>query len=155
VVSISFAMKNQFTLAFIAILVSCGKSDPKNQNNHDEWDKSNATEIRPDDPGLIHSKKLTEENLPYFISEFSKKHNQEFYVKLKISESGQDEHIWLKILDIDGGNSYGTIENDPAYFKQIKYGDTLKINIYEAEDIIINRNDSIIFGSFLQQEINK
>ena len=145
-------MKSIFTLALLVILISCGKSEPQAQNNQDEWDKNNTREINADSPELVHSKKLTKENLPYFISEFRKGQEGDFYAKLMLSESGNSEHIWLEILSLDGENSYGIIDNEPTYFKQIKYRDTLNININEAEDIMILKNDSLVFGGFLQQQ---
>ncbi|MFL9844784.1 DUF2314 domain-containing protein [Flavobacterium rhizosphaerae] len=93
--------------------------------------------------------------MPYFISEFKKKNKDTFFAKFKISETDATEHIWLMMLRIDNDRSYGIISNEPAGLKHIIYGDTLTINIWHAEDIMIIRNDSIYFGGFLQKEMEK
>jgi len=138
-----------FTFVIVVCLYACSKSGK--QNTQDEWDKNNTREIFADNPDLVRSKKLTKEKLPSFISEFNKDRGDGFYVKLKLTESGKYEHIWLRILSIDGENSSGVIDNEPTYFNEIKYGDTVNVNINEAEDIMIYKNDSLILGGYLQK----
>jgi len=138
-----------FSFVTLVCLYACNKNE--RQNKQDEWDKSNTREIFADSPDLVRSKELTKEKLPYFISEFNKVRGDGFYAKLKLAESGKYEHIWLRILNIDGENSSGIIDNEPTYFTEIKYGDTVNVNINDAEDIMIYKNDSLILGGYLQK----
>lgn len=57
------------------------------------------------------------------------------------------------ILSLNDENSVGLLSNEPKYFKNIRYLDTITFDIKKAEDLTIMKNDSVIFGSFLQNEI--
>ncbi|WP_452232648.1 DUF2314 domain-containing protein [Lacinutrix sp. MEBiC02595] len=144
------------TLAFVlfGIYVAQDKYEPENEQT--EWDKKNTREIDSNDKLLNETKQTAELNLPYFISEFKNKENSEtdFFAKVKITENENIEHIWVQLLDLNEDNSIGLLSNVPTNFKELKYLDTLTFNINKAEDLMIMRNDSIIFGGFLQAELD-
>jgi len=125
------------------------------ENNQTEWDKNNMRDINSDDKLLIDSKQTAKSNLPYFISEFQKKSNTDFFTKIKLTENGKTEHIWIEILSLDNDKSIGLLSNVPKYFKNLKYLDTVTFDINKSEDLMITRNDSIVFGGFLKTELEK
>ena len=122
-----------------------------------EWDLDNTREIYQDDEALINSKILTQKNLAYFISEFKIKNEaeDEFYVKVRMTEDDKSEHMWLNILKLDGNQSIGLLDNVPLKFKKLKYLDTVKFDINKAEDLMLYRSDSLILGGFLLSESQK
>ncbi|HRV55136.1 MAG TPA: DUF2314 domain-containing protein, partial [Mangrovimonas sp.] len=70
-------------------------------------------------------------------------------------ENGKTEHIWIEILSLDNDKSIGLLSNVPKYFKNLKYLDTVTFDINKSEDLMITRNDSIVFGGFLKTELEK
>ena len=142
-------------LAFVlfGIYVVQDKYEP--ENNQTEWDKNNTRQIDSNDKLLNETKQTAQLNLPYFISEFENKGKSEtdFFAKVKIAENENVEHIWVQLLDLNQSNSIGLLSNVPSYFKKLKYLDTLTFDINKAEDLMIMKNDSIIFGGFLQAEL--
>ena len=114
-------------------------------------------DFNENDKSLINSIKLSKQNLPQFLSEFDKteKDNENYFAKLKLSENRKTEHIWIEILSLNNENSIGLIGNEPKNLKKLQYLDTVKFDIQKAEDIMIIKNDSIIFGGFLKSELDK
>ena len=127
------------------------------ENNQTEWDKNNTREIDSSDKLLNETKQIAELNLSHFISEFKNKDKSgnDFFVKIKLSEDDKVEHIWIQILNLNDDDSIGLLSNEPTHFKKLKYLDTLTFNINKAEDLMIMKNDSIIFGGFLQSKLDK
>lgn len=139
-------------ILFVAYLI---KNNLVSNNNQSEWDKNNTRDIQSNDKLLNKSKKITEQKLPFFISEFKNKNKSEydFFTKIELTEDEYTEHIWIWVLSLNDENSVGLLSNEPKYFKNIRYLDTITFDIKKAEDLTIMKNDSVIFGSFLQNEI--
>ncbi len=130
------------------------KKQSKNKNLT-EWDIENIRNINSNDNALAESKISTQKALSNFITEFENNdRNKEFYAKIKLTENDLIEHMWLIVLTLNGENSKGIVDNEPLKFKNIKYLDTLKFNIKEAEDLMIYENDSLIMGGFLMSILN-
>jgi|GEM_PF-2002338 len=144
-------------IAFILFKIYVAQDKYNLENNQTEWDKNNTREINANDKLLNNSKQTTQINLPYFKSEFKTKDKSktDFFTKVKLTENEKTEHIWIYILNINNDKSIGLLYNEPTYFKNIKYLDTITFDINKAEDIMIMKNDSILFGGFLQAEMEK
>ena len=146
-----------FTIIILAIifLAYLIQNNLVSNNNQSEWDKNNTRDIQSNDKLLNKSKKITEQKLPFFISEFKNKNKSEydFFTKIELTEGEYTEHIWIWILSLNDENSIGLLSNEPKFFKKIKYLDTITFDINKAEDLTIMKNDSVVFGGFLQAEI--
>ncbi len=149
-------MKTTITAFFLLIvLASCNFGS--NQSGSGEMITEGVRGFEEDNPILLESIKRTRDSLPYFISRF--KSNTDdltwFSGKFEVHEGSLEEHIWLEILEIDGENSVGVIINEPYSFQKIKYLDTINFDISKAEDIMILKDGSILFGNFLERLLTK
>jgi uncharacterized protein YegJ (DUF2314 family) len=70
---------------------------------------------------------------------------QGFSVKLKISDSGHDEHFWCN--DIQGNSEKATcvIDNDPQFVKTVHAGQRVEVDNNMITDWLYLRDD-LIFG---------
>ncbi|MEX0287514.1 MAG: DUF2314 domain-containing protein [Flavobacteriaceae bacterium] len=157
-------MKNNSRIYFIVIAASIAiyglywlKNRSVESRIESDWDINNTREIDVDDEALAKSERMAQKNLSYFIAEFRNKNDNsnEFYVKVKLTEDGVVEHMWIDILELDGDQSIGLLDNDPLKFKRLKYLDTVKFDINKAEDLMMYENDSLKLGGFLQAELGK
>lgn len=126
-------------------------------NNQTEWDKQNTRKLDSNDVVIRNAMQHTKDSLPSFIKYYNDRiiNNGSFFVKIPLSENNNIEHMWLKIINLDATRSSGLLENEPAYLKNVRYGDTIHFDINDAEDLIIERNDTIYFGAFTDQELSK
>lgn len=127
------------------------------QDSTKEVMNNNIVEFSSEDKLLKSSIEKTRDSLRKFISEFENNQDKDklFLTKVELFEGNISEHIWLEIVKLDNQNSVGLINNDPIDFKKYKYLDTVHFNINKSEDIMIVKNDSILFGGFLLKELNK
>nr|WP_299169557.1 DUF2314 domain-containing protein [uncultured Allomuricauda sp.] len=142
-------------IGFFLIKNFVSKENDETKNTQTEWDKNNMREIEPEDKLLVEIKQETKLHLSYFISEFKKSSKSDFFAKVKLTENEKTEHIWVEILKLDNDKSIGLLGNEPKYFKNMKYLDTLTFDINQSEDLMIMENDSIVFGGFLQAALKK
>ncbi len=136
----------------VTIALAGCKNTPEEQAPDDLFNEEGVRMIDEDDAYLQESIRITENNLPIFISQFEENKDPDrwFMAKLELHEGEYEEHIWIEILDLDGKTSKGLLANEPFSFERLKYLDTVYFNIYKAEDIIITKGDSIIFGNYLE-----
>jgi uncharacterized protein YegJ (DUF2314 family) len=157
-------MKRKYLLIFAIIILAVIAVKlilPEKKSIEDEiisnWDKENTRDIYLDDEALINSKKLTQKHLQQFKQEFKNKRDSidEFYVKVRLTENELAEHLWINILDLNKDQSLGLFDNEPLKIKSLKYLDTIRFDINDAEDLMLFKNDSLKLGSFLQSELEK
>jgi uncharacterized protein YegJ (DUF2314 family) len=157
-------MKRKYLLIFAIIILAVIAVKfifPEKKSIEDEiisnWDKENTRDLYLDDEALINSKKLTQKHLQQFKEEFKNKRDSvdEFYVKVRLTENELAEHMWINILDLNKDQSIGLLDNEPLKIKSLKYLDTIRFDINDAEDLMLFKNDSLKLGSFLQSELEK
>jgi len=157
-------MKRKYLLIFAIIILAVIAVKfifPEKKSIEDEiisnWDKENTRDIYLDDEALINSKKLAQKHLQQFKEEFKNKRDSvdEFYVKVRLTENELAEHMWINILDLNKDQSIGLLDNEPLKIKSLKYLDTIRFDINDAEDLMLFKNDSLKLGSFLQSELEK
>jgi uncharacterized protein YegJ (DUF2314 family) len=162
--NISNKISNLLMIGIIAIVVFVlfgvyvvqDKYEPK--NNQSKWDENNTRLVDSNDILLNETKRIAQLNLPYFISEFKKNEDTsqtDFYTKIKITEDEQIEHIWIYILSLNENSSVGLLSNVPKYFKKLKFLDTISFDIKKAEDLMIMKNDSVVFGQFSHTKLEE
>jgi uncharacterized protein YegJ (DUF2314 family) len=83
---------------------------------------------------------------PYYNS-FSLK------VKFPYGE-GNFEHIWLKEITKKKGKYEGIVNNEPEYISNLKFDDTIKINLENISDWMYLDND-ILRGGFTTRLLRK
>ncbi|HBG77962.1 MAG TPA: hypothetical protein DDW84_03810 [Phycisphaerales bacterium] len=68
-------------------------------------------------------------------------------VKVKITDKGQVEYMWLSELKYENGIFSGKIDNDPETVKTVYYGDPWQVNKGEICDWIYQK-DGKLFGNY-------
>lgn len=56
-------------------------------------------------------------------------------IKLKFSESGRNEYMWVNVTKCDGEKYEGVLDNDPIFIEGLKCGDNVKFGKDEILDI--------------------
>lgn len=87
-------------------------------------------------------------NLDGFISEMQKT-DSDFHgsVKVKVSDNGETEYMWLDELNYSGNMFSGVINNDPQIVGNVNLGDPWKVGKDEVVDWIYQK-DGKIYGNF-------
>jgi hypothetical protein len=63
-------------------------------------------------------------------------------VKLSFSaESGQVEHMWVKITEIDGPHLVGNLDNDPVFVEHLDCGDTVILSRCQIEMVDLSADE--------------
>ena len=58
------------------------------------------------------------------------------FVKKEFKENGKSEHMWVKIVSLSEKGIKGTLDNDPLFLENIKYGDSVCLKLNEIEQHI-------------------
>jgi Uncharacterized protein conserved in bacteria len=121
-----------FLLAVACILVSCNGQSTKS--------KSSIVFAEANDPELEKAKQDALSTLDSFIKSYNEHSNSsiyEYYLKVDFIDGEEHEHMWISVNKIENGQFEGTLANEPEVIKNIKLGDSVKIEKEQIEDWII------------------
>ncbi len=57
------------------------------------------------------------------------------YIKVAVQDDGETEHMWFKVLFIDGDKIVGQLDNYPVVVTNISYGDDFEFTYQDVEQI--------------------
>ena len=134
------------------MFIICGCNSNKSSEN---WDKENTRNVDADNAAYLNAINDATKNIPVFIDSLKSQEKKKyvFYIKSKISDGKNVEHMWLIVDTFDGKKFSGILDNVPLNLKNVKLNDMLDIKLDRVEDWIIYKEDSIIAGNYLAKTI--
>jgi uncharacterized protein YegJ (DUF2314 family) len=95
---------------------------------HDLPPKVPVVGVAEDDPRMQKAVAEARRRWPEFTAAFAKRRpDQNFSVKVPISDGEHTEFIWVTVLSLDYGMIYGKIDNDPMELTNVKYGSRVRV----------------------------
>jgi len=74
-----------------------------------------------------------------------------YHIYTTFHQFGKSESMWLEVISFNGKEFTGILDNHPSTVKNVKYGDTLKIDKYNIDDWVIYSGDSVLYGDFIER----
>jgi uncharacterized protein YegJ (DUF2314 family) len=102
--------------------------------------------VAADDPEMNVAMATARLTLPKFWQAFDKpgKGEENFALKVKITDSHGTEYFWVGDLERKDGKLYGVIDNDPEIVRNVKLGQRIEIPEQDISDWTFMRNDKIV-----------
>jgi len=69
-----------------------------------------------------------------------------FFIKIRLADGDNSEHMWLNTVSYDGQFFYGNIANDPEFVKNIKPGDQVKVLPGDISDWMYVEDGKLVGG---------
>lgn len=88
---------------------------------------------------------LSEFKEAFMSNEFD---SSSFSLKMKFFNGDGAEHIWMEGIEIENGDYYGLVGNEPNTIERIKLGDRLKIPTDSISDWMYIDNKSVLKGGY-------
>ena len=121
--------------AFLWLLASCSKpSDDR------------VTSVSADDPEMNAAIANARSSLPKFwqIYEHPEHGETDFCLKVKITDKKSVEHFWLVDIETNSQGIFGTINNDPEFVHDVKFGDRIRIPEPDISDWLYLRDGKMV-----------
>lgn len=92
--------------------------------------------ISDDDPELLASVEKAKETWPQFVAAFQEQPDDcsDFGVKVKLTEQGETEFIWLEVIGLEPRYVHGTLANDPVALGDLKLGSQVEVPLEDVQD---------------------
>ena len=146
-------MKKYTFFAIIIFLISCNQNQPKIVDGASKDDK--IYETTSDDEEMNAASKKAVDSFAIFNAAFKSRSKNISFISLKkrFKTEGGNEHIWISPISKIEKGYLGTVENDPIYVKDVKYGDTVLVKANEVSDWMYVENNLLHGGYTLRVAI--
>ncbi len=137
-------MKNLFYILLTAVvLFSCKNEPPVNTEA-----MSNIYNTQETDAEMNAAIAKANETFSEFKKAFDSKDSNydAFSIKLKFKSPQGFEHMWLSDIRLENGDYYGIIDDDPESTTEVKFGDTVKVNMNALSDWMYTENNKLRGG---------
>ncbi|MEO8239118.1 MAG: DUF2314 domain-containing protein [Flavobacterium sp.] len=123
--------KITFILIILFTIISCKKSDKTEREN-----QPTIYNVESQDAEMNNIIIEAKQTLPEFYKALeSKNTNQDsFAIKIHFKVNNDGEHIWVNGLFKRDGEYFGVVDNLPELTKEVKQGDTIKIDSSNVSD---------------------
>lgn len=123
-------------LIFITLLVNCNNDPETLQRNYDEKEMEAAIE-------------KGRNTFNDFLTRFKTQQDgdQDYSVKVKISDDNGTEHFWLTDINLESEPYSGIISNDPGIVKCVKIGQKYSFTFKDISDWMY-MNDGKMYGNY-------
>ena len=124
-------MKKTFILIILFTIISCKKSDKIERE-----DQPTIYNVENQDTEMNNVIIKAKQTLPEFYRalESSNPNQDAFAVKMHFKINNDGEHIWINGLFKRNGEYFGVVDNLPEFTKEVKQGDTIKIDASKVSD---------------------
>lgn len=124
-------MKKTFILIILFTIISCKKSDKTEREN-----QSTVYNVENQDAEMNKVIIEAKQTLPEFYKALeSRSADQDsFAIKIHFKVNNDGEHIWINGLFKRNGEYFGVVDNLPDLTKEVKQGDTIKIDSSRVSD---------------------
>ena len=124
-------MKKTFILIILFAVISCKKSDKIEREN-----QPTIYNVENQDAEMNNVIIEAKQTLPEFYkAQENKNANQDgFAIKMHFKVNNDREHIWVNGLFKRDGEYFGVVDNLPELTKEVKQGDTIKIDSSRVSD---------------------
>jgi uncharacterized protein YegJ (DUF2314 family) len=124
-------MKKTFILIILFAFISCKKSDKIEREN-----QPTIYNVENQDAEMNNVIIEAKQTLPEFYKALENKNaNQDaFAIKMHFTVNNDREHIWVNGLFKRDGEYFGVVDNLPELTKEVKQGDTIKIDSSRVSD---------------------
>jgi uncharacterized protein YegJ (DUF2314 family) len=98
------------------------------------------------------------DSIDFFVQHYQKYSNDTSYsymINSTFKQAGKIEYMWSWIVDFDGSSFSAVLNNSPTYVTKLKLGHEFSIKKHEINDWIIYKNDSVIYGDFIERYYKK
>ncbi|HPS57179.1 MAG TPA: DUF2314 domain-containing protein [Spirochaetota bacterium] len=105
-------------------------------------------DISAADPEMNNAIRKAQGTLASFWKHYRKpgREEKDFMLKVKIEDGSGVEHFWCGNIQVKNGAVYGDLWNNPEVVKNVKYGDTIKIDPDKISDWVYYREGRIVGG---------
>jgi len=117
----------------LAVVTACSKQDK-------------VIGVAGDDPAMVAAMAKAHETLSQFWQVFEKREHgeNEFSLKVKITDKRGSEHFWVSELERQDGKTLGTINNDPDTVASVKLGQRIEIPEADISDWLYMRKGKMV-----------
>lgn len=124
-------MKKTFILIILFTIISCKKSDKIEREN-----QPTIYNVENQDAEMNKVIIKAKETLPEFYKALESRNpnHEAFAVKMHFKINNDGEHIWINGLFKQNGEYFGVVDNLPEFTKEVKQGDTIKIDSSRVSD---------------------
>lgn len=124
-------MKKTFILIILFTIISCKKSDKIEREN-----QPTIYNVENQDAEMNKVIIKAKQTLPEFYKALeSRSADQDsFAIKIHFKVNNDGEHIWINGLFKRNGEYFGVVDNLPDLTKEVKQGDTIKIDTSKVSD---------------------
>jgi uncharacterized protein YegJ (DUF2314 family) len=98
------------------------------------------------------------DSIDFFVQHYQQHSNDTSYsymINSTFKQAGKIEYMWSYIVDFDGSSFKAVLNNTPTYVTRLKLGHEFNIKKHDINDWIIYKNDSIIYGDFIERYYKK
>lgn len=119
--------------ACLSLLGACSKQDQ-------------VISVDGNDPDMNAAIAKARETLPQFWQVFEKRDHgeNEFSLKVKITDAKGSEHFWVSQLDRRDGKTTGIVNNEPDSVRSVKLGQRIEIPQADISDWLYMRNGRMV-----------
>lgn len=119
-------------------------------------------EVKPPVIGVTETEAIAQattearERWPEFVACFQQRNPERdaFLVKAPFAgDSGQQEHMWVRVLTLGEAEVTGRLTNDPLYSSQLKKGDAVAVPVGDVSDWLCADAHGQPVGNFTQQAV--
>lgn len=136
-------MKNQQIRFFLIVIIFCLSSC-----NTKDHTKPKVYTISPYDTEMNNAIETAKQTLDSF--DYAFKNNSRIFtffgLKKRFKENQIIEHVWIGNIQIKNGKYIGIIDNIPEKIKNVKLGDTVKIDKRDISDWMYIKNSKLYGG---------
>ena len=120
-----------FILIILFVIISCKKSDKVERE-----DQPTIYNVENQDAEMNNIIIKAKQTLPEFykVLESGNPNHEAFAVKVRFKINNDGEHIWINSLFKRNGEYFGVVDNLPEFAKEVKQGDTIKIDTDKVSD---------------------
>jgi uncharacterized protein YegJ (DUF2314 family) len=134
------------------IITSCNNSKASAEQSGTSYD------IADDD--YLYQKTIfkAKDSISFFVQHYQEHSNDTSYsymINSTFKQAGKIEYMWSWIIDFDGNLFSAVLNNTPTYVTKLTLGHEFSIKKHDINDWIIYKNDSAIYGNFLERYYGK
>ena len=146
-------MKKYIFFILTIFVLSCNQNQLKIVDGIDKDDK--IYETTSDDVEMNIASKKAVDSIAIFDAAFKSKSKNISFISLKkrFKIEGGSENIWISPINKTEKGYLGTVDNDPIYVKDVKYGDTVLVKANEVSDWMYVENNLLHGGYTLRVAI--
>jgi uncharacterized protein YegJ (DUF2314 family) len=139
-----------FTLSLI--ISSCNNSKASAEQAGTSYDVA--------DDDYLYQKTIfkAKDSISFFVQHYQEHSNDTSYsymINSTFKQAGKIEYMWSWIVDFDGSSFSAVLNNTPTYATRLKLGHEFSIKKHDINDWVIYKNDSAIYGDFIERYYKK